>query len=179
MVHTKAAAANIITNLACTSSLLSPPSTYLTPLTTIPPVIGLFIAIFRTLHLGARERWGIICFLCISTIPVIAACLRLVVIIISFRTSRTRGEIQRFNDILYLASEMELTTAFIAACLPAMRVFLREKREAKMRQGLRGGEGRVSDVEEREEEEYYSSDSDGDAHVDANTALWPPPHARV
>ena len=50
----------------------------------------------------------------------------------NFDTSRTAAQEKRFGDTLYLASEIEVTTAFIAACLPAMRIFFRKKKERKL-----------------------------------------------
>ncbi|KAF8250782.1 hypothetical protein K440DRAFT_131419 [Wilcoxina mikolae CBS 423.85] len=110
--HSKTAAANIFTDLF---------------------LVILFLAILRRLHLGRRERWGVIFFLTVSAIPIIAAILRLTIIILALKPlkPRTPAAVQRFYDVLYLASEIEVTTAFIAACLPAMRVFVREKRETR------------------------------------------------
>lgn len=97
-------------------------------------MIGLFLAILRTLHLGRKERCGVVIFLTISAIPVLAAILRLVIVILALRPAVGKQNPQRFKEILYLASQIELTTAFIAACLPAMRVFVRQREEKQLRQ---------------------------------------------
>ncbi|KAI5802089.1 hypothetical protein FPQ18DRAFT_312966 [Pyronema domesticum] len=118
--HSKTAAANILTDAA---------------------LMALFIAILKDLHLGRRERWGVIIFLCISAIPIFAAVLRLVIVILALdgkERERSKMDVQRFNNILYLASEVEITTAFVAACLPAMRVFFRRKYEERFYSGREG-----------------------------------------
>lgn len=77
---------------------------------------------------------GVIVFLCIASVPVIAATLRLIVVAValnSFNTSPTLPQQQKFNDTLYLSSQIEIASAFFAACLPAMRVFFRQKRERR------------------------------------------------
>lgn len=70
--------------------------------------------------------------------PVLAAILRLVVIVAALKQPPGRlsaaqqgDEVKRFQDVLYLASEVEVTTAFIAACLPAMRALFRQKHETR------------------------------------------------
>ncbi|KAA8910262.1 hypothetical protein FN846DRAFT_553966 [Sphaerosporella brunnea] len=111
--HSKTAAANIVTDLF---------------------LIGLFIAILRNLSFGTRERWGIIFFLTISAIPILAAILRVIIVALALRPTLdkpTPEDTSRFNGILYLASEIELTTAFIAACLPAFRGYFKEKKELR------------------------------------------------
>lgn len=115
--HSKTAACNILTDLF---------------------LIGLFLAILRRLHLGRRERWGVIFFLTVSAVPVLAAILRLVIIVAALKRAgaqvppaQREVDVRRFQDVLYLASEVEVTTAFIAACLPAMRALFRQKHETR------------------------------------------------
>jgi hypothetical protein len=153
--HSKTAAANIATDLG---------------------LIALFIAILRNLSFGTRERWGVIFFLTISTIPILAAILRLIIVALALRPTlqdRTAAETRRSNDILYLASEIEATTAFIAACLPAYRGYIKERKE---REQMRVSTQRVEKVKKREtgdEETWAELDLEME-ETSSETGLWPP-----
>lgn len=127
--HCKTAAANIVTDLFRKPTLIC---LHDISVPNVSAVIGLFLAILRTLHLGRRERWGVVIFLTISAVPVLAAILRLIIIVLALQQTiedRDPKEVQHFKEILYLTSQVELTTAFIAACLPAMRVFITDRKE--------------------------------------------------
>jgi len=121
--HSKTAAANILTDLF---------------------LVALFLVILRRLQLRRRERWGVVFFLMVSAIPILAAILRLTIIIRAMKPlrHRTMNDLKKFYDILYLASEIEVTTAFIAACLPGMRVFLREKKDSRRQYSMASNEYR-------------------------------------
>lgn len=80
--------------------------------------------------------------------PVLAAILRLVVIVAALKQPPSRlsaaqqGEdVKRFQDVLFLASEVEVTTAFIAACLPAMRALFHQKHETRQCANSHEGKG--------------------------------------
>jgi hypothetical protein len=151
-------------------------------------VIGLFLAILRTLHLGRQERCGVVIFLTISAIPVLAAILRLAIVIVALRPAGEKQNPQRFQEILYLASQIEVTTAFIAACLPAMRVFVRQREEKQQRllqsrsaetmyknAALRAPQPAFTRTPTHATDDSYWQE-DIELENGSNSGLWPPEH---